>query len=288
MSSSKGVVKGKSDATFEAFTPPVQNLFRPSQSLKRKEEEKKQQEVKKQKKGSFYKQKEKEPAQEKKWTPPTVEELSMMEGSKIIENAKQEATQMMIQARNTAEQLLEEAKEEIENLKKEAFSSGYEDGYKDGYHKAVEEQEKALLEMQESFQQDMKIALSSIADAKEKSLHTYLDELKECAIAIAEKVIHISLTSSGDIIKRMIISETEKLKETAWVKVYMEKTDYEMMMQADADVVNELSRLSNNIKFVVMNQDKRGSCIIETPEEIIDISVETQLENIKEILGTTK
>lgn len=288
MSSSKGVVKGKSDAKYEAFSPPVQNLFRPSQSVKKKEEEKKavEKESKKEKKGSFYKEKDKD--KEEKWVPPTVEELSMMEGAKIIENAKKDATQVMIQARDKAEQLMEETKEEIESLKKEAFNDGFKSGYEEGYRKAVKEQDKVFKGMQQSFQVDIETALSAIEDAKERSLQTYLEELKECAIAIAEKVIHISLTSSGDIIKRMIIAETEKLKETAWVKVYMEKMDYEMMMKADADVINELSRLSNNIKFIVMDQDKRGSCIIETPEEIIDISVDTQLENIKEILGTTK
>lgn len=286
MSSSKGVVKGKSDAKYEAFSPPVQNLFRPSQSVKKKEEEKKaaEKEAKKEKKGSFYK----DTNREKNWVPPTVEELSMMEGAKIIENAKKDATQVMIQARDKAEQLIEDTKEEIESLKKEAFNDGFKSGYEEGYRKAVKEQDKVFKGMQQSFQVDIETALSAIEDAKERSLQTYLEELKECAIAIAEKVIHISLTSSGDIIKRMIIAETEKLKETAWVKVYMEKMDYEMMMKADADVINELSRLSNNIKFIVMDQDKRGSCIIETPEEIIDISVDTQLENIKEILGTTK
>lgn len=286
MSSSKGVIKGKSDAKFETYSPPVQNLFRPSQSVKKKEAEEKEakKEVKKEKKGSFYKEKTKE----QEWTPPTVEELSMMEGAQIIENAKKDATQTLVQAKNQAEKLIEEAQEEIETLRKEAFNEGFKSGYEEGYRKAAKEQDKVFKGMQQSFQQDMEVALSSIESAKEKSLRTYLDELKNCAIAIAEKVIHISLTSSGDIIKRMIISEAEKLKETAWVKVYMEKTDYEMMMEADADVISELSRLSNNIKFIVMDQDKRGSCIIETPEEIVDISVDTQLENIKEILGTTK
>ena len=33
-----------------------------------------------------------------------------------------------------------------------------------------------------------------------------------------------------------------------------------------------------------MDKEDSGNCIIEMPEEIIDISVDTQLENIKEIL----
>ena len=124
--------------------------------------------------------------------------------------------------------------------------------------------------------------------ARKNCLHTYLEELKDCAIAIGEKVIHISLRSSGEVIKQMIISATEKLKKTAWVKIYMDKYDYDMMMEADAGVIDELSHLSDNIKFIVMDKEDRGSCIIEMPEEIVDVSVNTQIENIKDILENVR
>ena len=86
----------------------------------------------------------------------------------------------------------------------------------------------------------------------------------------------------------MIISATEKLKKTAWVKIYMDKYDYDMMMEADAGVIDELSHLSDNIKFIVMDKEDRGSCIIEMPEEIVDVSVNTQIENIKDILENVR
>ena len=83
----------------------------------------------------------------------------------------------------------------------------------------------------------------------------------------------------------MIESETEKLSKMAWVRIYMEHNDYETMIQADAEVLSHLARLSDNVKFVVMEQASGGSCIIEMPDEIIDISVDTQLENIRKLLG---
>ena len=57
-----------------------------------------------------------------------------------------------------------------------------------------------------------------------------------------------------------------------------------MMMKADADVIDELSHLSDNIKFIVMDKEEQGNCIIEMPDEIVDVSVNTQMENIKDIL----
>ena len=110
-------------------------------------------------------------------------------------------------------------------------------------------------------------------------------ELKDIAVAVAEKVIHISLRSSGSVISRMIEAETEKLQKMDWVKIYMEKEDYEIMVQADGHLAEKLSRLSDNVKFIVMEDGKCGSCIIEMPDGIIDMSVDTQLENIHRLVG---
>ena len=86
----------------------------------------------------------------------------------------------------------------------------------------------------------------------------------------------------------MIVSATEKLKKTTWVKIYINKCDYELMMEADADLIDELSHLSDNIKFIVMDKEDSGNCIIEMPEEIVDVSVNTQIENIKDILENVR
>ena len=56
------------------------------------------------------------------------------------------------------------------------------------------------------------------------------------------------------------------------------------MIQADAEVLSHLARLSDNVKFVVMEQASGGSCIIEMPDEIIDASASTQLKNIRDLI----
>ena len=62
------------------------------------------------------------------------------------------------------------------------------------------------------------------------------------------------------------------------------KEDYETMVQADGHLAEKLSRLSDNVKFIVMEDGKCGSCIIEMPDGIIDMSVDTQLENIHRLV----
>lgn len=281
--SSKGVIHSDKTVDVQKFIPPVQTL---PQAVKKETGESGPR-----KDGASVAPQDRTPSMgpsSRNWTPVSQEESAFRESAGILEGARHEAKQLMMKSNKMAEDILREAREQAEEIKKNAardgYQSGYEEGVKEGVDKAVEEHGRAMEAQMEEYRQNMEEALSSVDEAKEQCLRTYLDELKDCSVAVAEKVIHISLKSSGEVIKRMIIAETEKLKKTAWVKIYMEKTDYEMMLEADADIISELSRLSDNIKFIVMNKEDSGNCIIEMPEEIIDISVDTQLENIKEIL----
>lgn len=203
------------------------------------------------------------------------------EAQEALEEAKREAQEILERARAQAEEDLAAAKEE-------GYRTGYGTGYREGMARGEAECRENYKEKLAAFESDMRRALGSVETAKENCLRRYLDELKDCAIAIGEKVIHISLRSSGEVIKKMIVSATEKLKKTAWVKIYINKCDYDMMMETDADILDELSHLSDNIKFIVMDKEERGNCIIEMPEEIVDVSVSTQIENIKDILENVR
>lgn len=206
-----------------------------------------------------------------------------------LEQAEEETSRLLEEARKEAEEILASAdaqvKEAFSQAREDGAKEGYEAGYLEGRKKAEEECREELRQTLAAFQEEMKRTLSSVETAKEQCLHRYLEELKDCAVAVGEKVIHISLKSSGEVIKQMIVSATEKLKKTAWVKIYIDKFDYDMMMEADTGILDQLSHLSDNIKFIVMDKEDRGNCIIEMPEEIVDVSVNTQIENIKDILG---
>lgn len=220
------------------------------------------------------------------------EDALVSEEDALREQWKKEAEQELAEARAAAQEIVEQARaqaaEELTAAKEEGYRTGYGAGYREGMAQGETQCRDAYREKMIQFEADMRQALRSVETAKENCVRRYLDELKDCAIAIGEKVIHISLRSSGEVIKRMIISATEKRKKTAWVKIYIDKSDYDMMMETDADILDELSHLSDNIKFIVMDKEERGNCIIEMPEEIVDVSVNTQIENIKDILENVR
>ena len=150
---------------------------------------------------------------------------------------------------------------------------------------SLEEPEEIQEEEMENFRMDMNRCLRMVEDAKTERLYRYMDELKDVAIAVAEKVILVSLRSSGEVIRRMILKEAERIKKTAWLKIHIDRLDYEMLVETDGDVANELSQVSDNIKFVIVEKEEPGKLIMETPDEIVDASSDTQMENLRERLG---
>lgn len=191
------------------------------------------------------------------------------------------------------EQHLEKTKRESEIIHNRARKKGYDEGrqagYGAGFNKGFEEgKNEGYADYRQKIEELESRLESFIHDAeieKQKLLEKHLEDLKEIALVIGEKIVRTSLRANSDVIKRMIIASTEKLKKSAWAKIYIDSSDGGFSIQSDAGFLKELSYLSDHIKIVVMDGMEPGTCIIERPDEIIDISVGTQLENIREIMN---
>lgn len=203
---------------------------------------------------------------------------------KIIQQAITKAQTILLKARSEAISIREKAYEE-------GYIKGMEKGCKDGEEKAYKEQKEALSSEYEAVLQTTADYVRDLENAKEKVLEKYMDDLKNIALAIGEKIVQTSLKSSENVVKNMVLAATERLKRSAWAKIYVAETgegEREMDIQGDADFLEALSHISDNVKVIVMGDVPPGTCIIELPQEVIDISVPTQLENIKEIINNAR
>lgn len=214
--------------------------------------------------------------------------------NEIKEEDQNPEEKMMEQAVMKARSILLKAKEEAISIRKKAYEDGYlqgmEKGCADGQEKAYNEQKKAIAGEYDLVLKKTAECAADIEEAKEKVLEQYMDDLKNIALAIGEKIVQTSLKSSESVVKNMILAATERLKRSAWAKIYVADSGNEkgMNIQGDADFLEELSHISDNVKVIVMEDVPPGTCIIELPQEVIDISVPTQLENIKEIINNAR
>lgn len=197
---------------------------------------------------------------------------------------KEKEKKIIAEAKRKADEMMSQAKTDAEEIKKNAFEQASAEGYEEGYQKAYAEHKAKMDEETAVFLLQIRDFIQAYEVEKNQLIAQNIDELKELAIGIAEKVIQISLKTSGEIIKKMIVTATNKMKYKDWAKIYISKSDSFLIVESNADLIDAISHLSENIKVVVMEDSAPGTCIIELPDQIIDASASTQIENIRAIM----
>ncbi len=203
----------------------------------------------------------------------------------IIQSAILAAEEIKNSARIKAEEIMNAAREE--GLK-QGVEEGFKQGYSDGIEKADNEIDKRFQEEYKRLSAEVAADINAFSEEREKLLEYYIDDLKEIALAIGEKIVQTSLRSSAQVIERMIIKATEKMKKVGWAKIYIGGDGVGSEIQGDTEFLKSLSHIAHSVKIVIIDEDEPGTCIVETPEGILDISIKTQLENIKEILNNAR
>lgn len=225
-----------------------------------------------------------------------VEEEAEAEAEEVeltpIDQTQREIEAMLAAAREEAEQILERARDaaqvEAELIYQNAKESGRQDGYEEGVAQALEEgrvyQEKQAAIMA----QEVEKFLEQANAALDRQMDENINELRDLAIAIAEKVVCISLRSSTDIIGRMVQAALDKRKHREWIHIYISESDAKRMAQIPATLTAAVSGLSDRVRIVPMADDDSGTLVIEMPDEIIDASASTQLGNIRNMLMNSR
>lgn len=203
-----------------------------------------------------------------------------LQADMILQDARRQAEEILAQAR-------QEAREELEQAAAAAREDGRREGYAQGIAQAMEEgkrqREEQAIAQQAAVQQFLERAGAEL----DRQLDQNVGELRDLVLAIAEKVVCVSLKSSAEVICRMIQTAIDKRKRREWVHIYIAECDAKRLTQMPASLTAALSALSDRVRIIPMADDESGTCIIEMPDEIVDASAGTQLNNLRALLMDT-
>ena len=225
--------------------------------------------------GTEEEQPEPEPPPEPKKETPV--HYAQLQAELILNQAREDAEQILSQARQRAEA-------EQEEIRAGARDEGYREGYAQGIAKAMDDSVRDREATAARLEKEVQSFLEKASLAREEMLLQTREELLELCLSIAEKVVRVSLKSSSEVIVRMIQTATERMKRQEWVHIYISGCDARQVAQISPALTTTLGALSQHIKVVPMGDDEGGTCIVETPEEIVDASVSTQMSNIRDVL----
>lgn len=221
-----------------------------------------------------------EPEQAPEEEEPNPVEFARIQAEKILEDARAQAEEILEKSRL-------DAAVEAEKIRGEAQESGYLEGYNQGVAQGSREARDAMEERAAAWEAEVARYLERAGGELDRKLDDSVEELRDLAMAIAEKVVGISLKSSSDVICRMIQNAIDKKKRREWVHIYISECDAKGLGQIPASLSTALTALSGRVRLIPIADDEPGTCIIETPDEIIDASASTQLGNIRNLLMDT-
>jgi flagellar assembly protein FliH len=168
----------------------------------------------------------------------------------------------------------------IESGKEKGYEEGFSDGYKAGSIKAREELER----LTDIKLKEINNMLHTIEIEKQNIITKFEKEIEKLPIDIAEKIMRQKIELKDGALSRIIESVIKDFKNEEWVKIYISDKDDALKIRADKGLIEELKKISDDVKFEISKELKEASCIVETQDRIIDASVETQLKNLREIL----
>lgn len=205
-----------------------------------------------------------------------------------IQFASVQADAILSAARAEAEQIrtaaVAQARSQADKIREDARQEGYREGYAEGIAGAEQDLKERREIQAAQMEKQLQIFLKNVALTQDEMMDGAKADMRDLAIAVAEKVVRISLKSSSGVIAKMIQDATEKMKRREWVHIYVSGCDAKGLSQITPRLTRALSGLSDHIRIIPVAEEEDGTCIIETPDTIIDASASTQMSNIRSML----
>ncbi len=210
--------------------------------------------------------------------------FAQVQADRILQDAQRQADALVAEALDGARRQTDEI---YETARREGFEAGRAEGVQTGFAQAMEENRQAREKEAAALAAEVQRFLDHAGRQLDRQLDDNAAELRDLALAVAEKVISVSLKSSSDVIGRMIQTAVDRRKRREWVRIYIAECDAKHLAQMPASLVSALNALSDRVRIIPMADDEPGTCIIEMPDEIVDASAATQLNNIRNLLSDT-
>lgn len=206
-----------------------------------------------------------------------------------IEAMRQEAEDALQKAEETVrtmkEQALREAAETREKAHDQGFTEGRAAGFEAGRREGKDQISQELLARYQFLFQSADQAVSQLENQKREFSQSYLEDLRDLVVAVAEKVISVSLKSSGKVIEGMMRAAVgTRQAKRLWANVSISEEDYQGLLENGITPEKVLEETAESVRLTVVEMAEPGTCLIEFPEEIIDASVSTQIANIKKMM----
>ncbi len=176
-------------------------------------------------------------------------------------------------------QTIAQEKEAWQVEKEEERERAKEVGYQEGYNQAVQEVEERYHAMLAEANEITKRA----KEEYDKTVSKYEQAIVQLSVAIANKIITTSIDEKPEYFTKLVETAIIDLKDSSNVELHVHPSQYELLV-GQKEEFEQIVMKEDVISIYVNTQLEPYSCMIKHPYGQIDVSVDTQLEEIKRAL----
>lgn len=190
----------------------------------------------------------------------------------LIERRRDEAEdfvrQMQTRAEQERDQILEQAKRSSIQMMEEARLEGIEKGFRE----RTAEIDAVL--------KKMLAALDSLKKEQEEYFRTYATQTQDFALEIAGKILHKQITLEPTALESLVIETIGGVRDADWLTVKLASRSGELIKLLN-DYYHQTD--ARKITFTENRSVDPGACVVETPDGTVDASIQTQLDNLRQL-----
>ena len=195
---------------------------------------------------------------------------------RLNEKAERVITDAVERARKEEEQIRIEALNEARETKIAAYNEGFEEGKKAG----IEQAQKYISAAAEF--------LNQINANKEAYFLSHKDEFLDTGYYIIEKIIGCQLSVDKKTIASIVKEAAKNFRNSKSIRISVSETDIGETATADVDFIKKAAGNIPDIEIEILPDADPGTVVIDNGSEIIDASVPTQLDLLKEIMENSR
>ena len=199
--------------------------------------------------------------------------------NKINELEKQR-DDVISQAKAEALKITQEAYREADIIKIQAREQARTEGFEVGKNEAtsqLESQLKAVLEL-----------LAELNSQRESIYIENENSLIDLAYDMTKKITLSEIKTDKDIIFSIVKQACKSFRNSDYVKISLAKCDVSETVVTDEKLIKRIAGNIADVEIELLSDAKTGTVILDNDKEIIDASVTTQLDFLKEVLNATK
>lgn len=198
----------------------------------------------------------------------------------IIERAKLEAKSIAEDAKTATAAVIEKANKECAILKEKAKAEGFKEGFDEGKRQSLEKCSKYV---DASAQ-----LLSDINSHKDAYFLDNENEMRELMCEMIEKITGEELKVNPQVIENIIENAAKSFRNSDYIKISLAQGEVSKEIKTDAKLIKQIIPYIKDIEIEILPDAEDGTVILDNGEEILDASVPTQLDFLREILRNTR